>query len=59
MRKAIIHFEIVPIEVAQKILEKQNSGAKQNGTTKRVVKKSGKATNGAHTLSRKVRVQLP
>lgn len=59
MRKTTLHFEIVPVEVAQKILERQNSKAKHNGTGKRVVKKSGKATNGALTLPRKVEVLLP
>jgi hypothetical protein len=59
MRKTHIHFEIVPVEVAKKVLEKQNSKANRNGHGKLAVTKSEKGSNGAHGLPKKVEVLLP
>jgi hypothetical protein len=57
MRKTHIHFEIVSVEVAKKILEKQNAKANRNGRGKLAVTKS-KGSNGAHALPKKVEVIL-
>ena len=61
MRKMYIHFEQVPVEAAEKILKKQNSRAKRNGSGngKQVARKSGDAPTGPHTLSTKVEVLTP
>jgi hypothetical protein len=59
MRKTQIHFEIVPVEVAKKVLEKQNAKANRNGHGKLAVAKSEKGSNGAHALPKKVEVLLP
>jgi len=59
MRKTHTHFEIVPVEVAKKVLEKQNAKANGNGHSKRAVTKSEKGTNGAHALPKKVEVSQP
>jgi hypothetical protein len=52
MQKTCIHIEIVPVEVAKRVLEEQNAKAKRNGS-KRVPKKSGKQRNGANAFPRK------
>lgn len=59
MRKTYPHFEQVPVEVAEKILEQQSSSAKRDGTRKRAVKKSGRAPSELHTPSGKVEVLVP
>ena len=59
MRKKYIHFEKVPVEVAEKILEHQNTSAKCDGNRKLVVTKLGKGRSGPHTLPRKVEVLVP
>jgi hypothetical protein len=59
MRKTHTHFEIVPVEVAKKVLEKQNAKANRNGHSKRVVTKSEKGSNGAQALPKKVEVLQP
>jgi hypothetical protein len=48
MRNTHIHFEQVPIEVVEKILEQQIPSAKRNGNRKLVVKKSRKMPSGPH-----------
>jgi hypothetical protein len=58
MRKTVIHFEKIPVEVAEKILEKQNSHAKHNGNGKRIVKKSGKAPTMPRLHAKKEEVLL-
>jgi hypothetical protein len=58
MRNTHIHFEQVPIEVVEKILEQQNPSAKRNGNRKLVVKKSGKMPGGPHTPGKKVEVPV-
>jgi hypothetical protein len=50
MRKTYIHFEQVPIEVVEKILEQQAPVAKRAVNGKRVVKKSVGSPSGPHTL---------
>lgn len=59
MRKKYLHFEVVPVEVAKKILEQESSTAKRNGKRKLVVKKSGRAANGRHAVPKKVEVLVP
>jgi hypothetical protein len=59
MRKTYTHFEQVPVEVAEKILERENSAAKRAGNGKRVVKKSGRAPSGPNTLPRELEVLVP
>ena len=59
MRKTFTHFEQVPVEVAEKILEQQNSLAKRDGNRKVVVRKSGRTANGPHVLPKKVEVLVP
>jgi hypothetical protein len=59
MRKKQIHFEQVPVAVAEKILESQESSAKRNGHRKLVVKKSRRAPSGPHAQPRKIEVLVP
>ena len=59
MRKKYIRYELVPVEVAEKILEQESSPAKRDGKRKLVVKKSGRAANGRHTVPKKVEVLIP
>jgi hypothetical protein len=59
MRKMHVHFEIVPVEVAKKVLEKQNAKANRNGHGKRAVIKSEKGSNGANALPKKMEVLQP
>ena len=59
MKKKYIHYELVPVEVAKKILERESSPAKRNGKRKLVVKKSGRAAKGRHTVPKKVEVLVP
>jgi len=59
MRKKYLRFDVVPVEVAKKILEQESSSAKRNGKGKLVVKKSGRAANGRHTVPKKVEVLVP
>ena len=56
MRKKYARFEVVPVEVAEKILKKESSPAKRHGKRKLAVKKSGRAANGRHTVPKKVEV---
>lgn len=59
MRKTHPHFERVPVEVAEKILEQQNIAAKRDGDRKRVVKKSERTANGIHAVPEKAEVLVP
>ena len=59
MRKKNLHFEMVPVEVAEKILEQESSTAKREGKRKLVVKKSGRAANGMRVVPKKVEVLVP
>ncbi len=59
MRKKILHFEVVPVEVAKKILEQEISPATRNGKRKPAIKKSGNAANGRHAVPKKVKVLIP
>jgi len=59
MRKTFTHFEQVPVEVAEKILEQQISAAKPDGNRKAVVRKSGRAAIGPHVVPKKVEVLVP
>jgi hypothetical protein len=59
MRKKHIHFEQVPVEVAEKILEQQNSATKRDGNRKRVVKRSARAPIGTQALPGKLEVLAP
>jgi hypothetical protein len=56
MRKTYTHFEQVPIAVVEKILARQSSLVKRDGSRKRVVRKSKKAANGTSALPKKVEV---
>jgi hypothetical protein len=49
IRKTYIHFEQVPIEVVEKILEQQAPVAKRAVNGKRIVKKSAGSSSGRHT----------
>ena len=59
MRKTYTHFEQVPVEVAEKILERQSSPAKRNGNRKLVVKKSARGAKGPHAVSKKEEALTP
>jgi len=59
MRKKYLRFDVVPVEVAKKILEQESSSAKRNGKRKLVAKKSGRAANGRHTVPKKIEVFAP
>jgi hypothetical protein len=59
MRKKYARFEVVPVEVAEKILKQESSPAKRNGKRKLAVEKSGKAANGRRVVPKKVEVSLP
>jgi hypothetical protein len=59
MRKKYARFEVVPVEVAEKILKQESSPAKRNGKRKLAVEKSGKAANGRHVVPKKVEVSVP
>jgi len=59
MRKTYPHFERVPVEVAEKILEQESSPAKRDGNRKLVVRKSGRAANRRHAAPKKVEVLMP
>jgi hypothetical protein len=59
MRKTYPHFEQIPVEVAEKILEQQLSPAKRGGNRKLVVKKSRSTTNGLHAVPKKIEVLVP
>jgi hypothetical protein len=59
MKKKYIHFELVPVAVAEKILEQQSSPAKRNGKRKLAVKRSGKAANGRRKVPKKTEVLVP
>jgi hypothetical protein len=59
MRKTYIHFEQVPVEVAEKILEQEGSPAKRGGNRKLVVKKSRRTTDGLHAVPKKLEVLVP
>jgi hypothetical protein len=67
MRKKYIHFELVPVEEAEKVLKQESSPAKRNGKRngkgngkgKLAVKKSGKTANGRHAVPKKVEVLIP
>jgi hypothetical protein len=56
MRKTYLHIELVPVEVAEKILKQQGSPAKRNGKRKLAVKRSGKAANGRPKVPKKTEV---
>lgn len=59
MPKTYTHFEQVPVEVAEKILEQQNSPAKRGGNRKLAVRKSRRDANGPHAVTNKVEVLTP
>jgi hypothetical protein len=59
MRKTYIHFEQVPVEVAEKVLEQECTPAKRGGNRKLVVKKSRSTANGLHTVPKKLEVLVP
>jgi hypothetical protein len=59
MRKKYLHFEIVPVEVAKKILKRESSVAKRHGKRKLAVKKSTRAADGRHTLPQEAEVLAP
>jgi len=59
MRKTYLHFEQVPVEVAEKILEQQRSPAKRGGNRKHAVKKAGSAASGLRTVPKKVEDLAP
>lgn len=56
MRKAYTHFEQVPVEVAERVLERENLMAERNGNRELVVKKSGRTSIRPNTLAKKPRV---
>jgi hypothetical protein len=59
MRKTFTHFEQVPVEVVEKILEQQTSLAKRDGNRKLAVRKSKRAASGPGTSHKKVEVLAP
>ncbi len=56
MRKIQLHFEQIPIEVAEKILEEQNLSAKPEDDRKLVIRKWVRTASGRHTRSKKLEV---
>jgi len=58
MRIKSPHFEQVPVELAEKILELQKSAAKPDGNRKLVIRKSGRPANRRHTVPKKVEVLI-
>jgi hypothetical protein len=56
MGKTHIRYEVVSVEVAEKILEQENFSTKRNGDCKHVVTKSVKTRSRPHTLSKKAEV---
>jgi len=58
MRKTYPHFEQVPVEVAEKVLEQESPAAKRGGKRKLVIRKSGRAANGRHAVPKKVEVLI-
>jgi hypothetical protein len=61
MRKKYLHYELVPVEVAEKIFEQQNSPGKSDGRRRPEDKKSRKVAIaiGRHTVPKKVEVLIP
>ena len=59
MRKTHAHFEQVPVEAAEKVLEQENFSAKRDGNRKLVVKKSASTPGGPQALSVKSGVSAP
>ena len=57
MRKTHTHFEQVPVEAAEKVLEQENLSAKRNGNRELVVENSASTPSGLQTLSKKSGVQ--
>jgi hypothetical protein len=49
MRKKYIHIELVPVEMAEKVLAQEQVSAKRNGNRKLVVKESRRTPGGPHT----------
>ncbi len=58
MRKTGAHFERVPVEVAERVLEQENLSAHHDGDRRIVVRKSRKAPGGPHTLTKKVEIPV-
>lgn len=58
MKKKYIRYELVPVEVAEKILKQQKSPAKRGVKRKRAVKKSGRAANERQSAPKKVEVLI-
>jgi len=56
MRKMLIHLEVVSVEEAKKILEREKLLAKRNGKRKLVVKKSGTKPGEKLTPAKKMEV---
>jgi hypothetical protein len=56
MRKTFTHFEQVPVEVVEKILEQQVVVTKRGGHRKLAVKKSKIAASGPSAVPKKVEV---
>ena len=59
MTKAHIQFELVPVEVVEKLLEQQSNPAKRGRKRKVEVRKSGRTENKPHVVPKKVEVLLP
>jgi len=59
MTKPNIHFEIIPVEVAKKILNREIFPAKSGGNDKKVIKKARRANTGLHVVPRKTEVLSP
>ena len=57
MRKTHMHFEQVPVEVAEEVLEQEKLSAKRSGDRELVVEDSASTPGGPQTLSRKARFQ--
>ena len=53
MKETHTHFEQVPVEVAEKVLEQENLPAKHNGHRELVVEDSASTPGGPQTPSRK------
>jgi hypothetical protein len=59
MRKTFTHFEQVPVEVVEKILEQQATVTKRDDNPKRVLRKSKRAAGGPRTSPKKIEVLAP
>jgi hypothetical protein len=59
MTKTHLQFEVVPVEVVERLLKQQNNPAKRGRKRKAEVRKTGRTENKPHVVPKKVEVLLP